>query len=356
MYESMTYEVILQRMIDRVHSSNPNLDTREGSIIFNALAPVAVELTNAYIELNFILDSTFADTAPRDYLVLRAAERGLAPHPPSYAILRGEFNVDVPIGARFSLANEALNYVVLSEIEPGAFRLRCETIGSTGNDGIGQLIPIDYIDGLSSAQLVSVLTPGEDEEETEAFRKRYLASLSSETFGGNVKDYQEKTNALPGVGGAKVYPVWDGGGTVRLSIIASDYTAPTSDLIEAVQEAIDPTSNQGEGAGIAPIGHVVTVTGVSSVDVDIVTDITYQDDWDWEDIKDYAQEAVDSYFNELAQGWADADSLIVRISQIETRFLELPGVVDIANTKLNGLAQNLALGADEIPVRGELHD
>ena len=37
-YENMTYELILQRMMDRVSLQYPNLDTREGSILFNALA------------------------------------------------------------------------------------------------------------------------------------------------------------------------------------------------------------------------------------------------------------------------------------------------------------------------------
>ena len=43
MYESMTYEVILQRMLERVREKYPDLDTREGSVIYDALAPAAVE-------------------------------------------------------------------------------------------------------------------------------------------------------------------------------------------------------------------------------------------------------------------------------------------------------------------------
>jgi uncharacterized phage protein gp47/JayE len=104
MYEEMTYDFILQRMLNRVNSQNANLDTREGSIIYNALAPAAVELTNAYIQLDFILNSTFADTASRDYLIQRAAERGLAPYAKTYAILQGEFNIDVPIGQGSALS------------------------------------------------------------------------------------------------------------------------------------------------------------------------------------------------------------------------------------------------------------
>ncbi len=56
MYENITYEVILQRMLDRVPN---NIDKREGSIIYNALAPAAVELQNMYIEFDAILNEAF---------------------------------------------------------------------------------------------------------------------------------------------------------------------------------------------------------------------------------------------------------------------------------------------------------
>ena len=78
---------------------------------------------------------------------------------------------------------------------------------------------------------------------------------------------------------------------------------PVSDLIESVQTAVDPTTNQGKGVGFAPIGHVVTVTGVTTETVDIVTEVTYQEGWDWNDVKSYAEAAVDAYFTELAQAW-----------------------------------------------------
>ena len=46
MFENYTYEKILNDMLDRVPDS---LDKRQGSIIYNALAPAAVELQNMYI-------------------------------------------------------------------------------------------------------------------------------------------------------------------------------------------------------------------------------------------------------------------------------------------------------------------
>ena len=344
MYEDVTFEVILSRMLDKVLEQNPNIDTREGSIIYNALAPAAVELQNMYIQLDTILNESFADTETRDYLIKRCAERGVNVEPATYAIRQGEFtptSLDVPIGSRFSL--NTLNYIVTEKVSDGVYKLQCETAGYDGNEEFGSLIPIEYIEGLLTATLADVLVPGEDEEDTEHLRLRYYDSLNSQAFGGNITDYKEKVNSIDGVGGVKVYPVWNGGGTVKLVLIDATYGVPSATLISNVQTAIDPTQNQGTGVGLAPIGHVVTVVGCASTTVNIATNITLQTGWNWEDVLPYLQDCIDDYFNELSADWDSSDNIIVRISQIETRLLDLTGVLDIADTTLNGVAQNLAI-------------
>lgn len=340
----MTYEEILQRMLDRVSN---DIDKREGSIIYDALAPCAAELAQLYVELEQFLNECFADTAGREYLIKRAAERGLYPKPATCAVLAARFNTEVPLGTRFSL--DGLNYSVTAENA-----VTCETAGTEGNRHFGRLIPIDYVEGLETAEITSLLIPGEDDEDTEAFRSRYLSGLNTSAFGGNITDYKQKTCSLDGVGGVKVYPVWNGGGTVKMVIISSEYSAPSSELIEMVQNTIDPTGD-GQGIGIAPIGHIVTVEGVSAVAVNITATITYEDGWDYVSCKDYIEEAAEDYLAELRAQWADSGSIIVRISQLETRILGCPGVVDITDTELNGAEVNLTLGADEIPVRGEIN-
>jgi uncharacterized phage protein gp47/JayE len=97
---------------------------------------------------------------------------------------------------------------------------------------------------------------------------------------------------------------------------------------------------------------VATVTGVTEDVIDIAVTITYAPGWDWSALQPYAEAAVDAYFLELRQGWQDETQIIVRISQIESRFLNLAGVVDITGTTLDGIAANKTLGVNEIPERG----
>ena len=169
MYENQTYEKILDRMLARAGG----LDTREGSLVWYAGAPAAAELQNLYIELDTVLRESFADTASRDYLVLRARERGLSPYPASSAVLALSVQPEgltLPLGTRFSIGE--LNYTV-TQNENG-HQLTCETPGAAGSRQAGNVIPIEYVPGLESAAVAALLIPGEDEEDTESFRRRYL--------------------------------------------------------------------------------------------------------------------------------------------------------------------------------------
>lgn len=401
MYEHLTYEVLLQKMIDCALSHNEQLDSREGSVLWLGQAPAAVELQNLYIALDNILKETFADTASRPYLILRAKERGLSPLPASAAVLQMKItpvSLKLPIQTRFSIGH--LNYYVSEFLGEGTYSITCETVGEIGNDYAGPVIPIEYVEGLETSSITSLLVPGEDEEDTEAFRQRYFNSLNTQAFGGNCADYIEKVNAIPGVGGVKVYRAWNGGvkphtlqppeatadwisglsgvsedvktwldavykasherlltvgGTVKLVIIASNFTVPSSTLVEQVQEAIDPVQDTGEGVGLAPIGHVVRVEGVQEDTINISFSLTYQSGWAWEDMQSYVQNTISKYLSSLAEDWAEQEeTLVVRISQLESRILAIQGVLDITNTKINGMAENYTLPVDHIPSLGNI--
>jgi uncharacterized phage protein gp47/JayE len=307
-----------------------------------------------YIELDEILNETFADTASREFLIRRCAERGISAEPATRAVRKGTFNIDVPIGSRFTL--ERLYFITTEKISDRNFKLICETPGSVGNFDSGTLLPVEYMAGLETALLTDVLIPGDDEETTEHLRSRYFRNFHSQAFGGNVADYIAKVSKLPGVGGCKVYPAWNGAGTVKVVIIDSQYHKPTDTLVEESQMAIDPDQNHGEGMGFAPIGHVVTVVPVDEAVIDVVLDVTYQTGWNWAAIKPHIEAVIDNYYSELSTQWAAGEALVVRISQIEARLLGLTGILDITGTMLNDAAQNIALGADCIPIRGELAD
>ena len=352
MYEEVTFELLLQRMLDRVPS---DLDKREGSVLYTALAPAAVELQNMYLELDKILNETFASTASRENLIKRAEERGLSPQSATPAVWKASLiGAEVPAGTRFYCGS--LNFTVQQKAEDGSYTLQCEQPGTQGNSAAGALTPVGYVQGLTSASLTELLIPGEDEEDTEAFRQRYLQSFDSNPCAGNTAYYRTFCHNLAGVGGVKVYPVWNGGGTVRLVLLNSEFQKPSDELIQQVQQAIDPPEQAGQGVGGAPIGHTVTVQPVQETTVNLSFSISYEEGWSFEDVSAQVEQAIDSYFLDLAKTWEESDGLTVRISWIESRILEVEGIVDVGNTLLNGEAANLSLASDFIPKRGQIDE
>lgn len=349
MYEEVTFESVLKRMLERIPES---IDKREGSIIWDALAPAAVEMQQMYIELDVILQETFADTASKEYLVKRAAERGLSLKEATYATLKGVFNINVPINSRFSVDDKF--YTVSEKISEGVFQLVCETAGAIGNKSFGKLIPLEYIDKLTSAELTELLIPGEEEETEEELRSRYYKSVSASAFGGNIADYKKWAGDIQGIGGAKIYPAWKGGGTVGIVIITSEFKSPSEELVNLVQEILDPVDYHGQGLGVAPIGHNVSVEGVKNVFIKIETSVSYLNGWDYDKTKDNINNAIEDYLNGLCKVWEGELRITVRVSQIEARLLNIQGIVDIQGTKINDLLENLVLDKDEIPVRGDV--
>lgn len=396
MYENETYEVILERMLDRV---SDQLDKRPSSLIYDTHSSTAIELQILYIELEYLIKNSYGDTAAREFLVMLCKDRGITPESATNAVLKGEFtptDIDVT-GQRFNIGS--LNYVVTEQIAPGQYQVVCETAGVIGNQYLGQMIPMEYIDGLETATLTEVLVPGEDEEETEALRQRYFDSFNEQAFGGNRAAYLEAVRKIDGVGDVKVTRVWNGdirpaemipgikvqtwynsvkdtldaevrawletvynaasekkltvGGTVLVTVVNSlDYGEASNVLLESIQTELDPVQNAGEGYGLAPIGHVVSVKSAEIVAVYVTTTVTFEEGSNWTNTKAAIEEVIKAYLLELRQEWAESSYLIVRVSQLETRILGVKGVIDITNTKINGSAENLSLGEYQVPTFG----
>lgn len=402
MADENSRDSILDRMLAEV---SDKLDKREGSIVYDALAPAAVEDANIYAALSMIQEEVYADTASYYYLAKRAAERGIYPKEATCAVCKMVVDpVDTPINIGDRFNRGTLNYSVIAAMDSGVYQISCETAGVVGNQQRGNLLLVESsndLNDMKSVELTEVLIPGEDEEDVEAFRERYFASMVNETFGGNKADYQEKINQIDGVGASKTVRMWERGynpskflpsnevaewfaqqsvetvgadvygwlsmvyacakeklftvgGTVRSYIISSEFQAPSATLVQNVQNLVDPDGSAGEGDGIAPIGHVVKVMGVRSKAIDISFTALYKAGTGFQALETLINKAIDNYFEELAESWSKEDNLVVRKSQIEARLILLDGILDISHTKLNGVGENLTLDEDVVPVRGDV--
>lgn len=342
----MTYEFILERMMNRVIADYPDLDTREGSMLFNALAPAAMELAIMYDELDNVLNESFIETASREYILRACTQMGIdtSEFDATYGTHKAHFNVEVPIGSRWN-CNEMYNYTVIEQLpnEDGfyTYELRCETAGTAPNAVTGTLTPIDFASPLLSvSELVGYLILGEDEFTDDKIVKFYLDFVNDSITDGNVAQYEYWCETFDGIGNYKVIPLWNGVNTVKVSILDANNDLAGSELIDDFQDYLDPDT-EGMGNGVAPIGAFVTVGTATKKNISVSANVKLKDGYSDTSV---ITTAIQNYFKSIA--YKDNKVGLYTIGAV---ILNVEGVDYITTLKLNNATSDIALGTEEIP-------
>ncbi len=361
MFENKTFSNILA---DMIAAAPDDIDTECGSIFYDAVAPVAAELAKLYAACGAAADDAFPDTASETALIRHAAALGIERIPATSMVIRGQFNMAIPSGSKFALGEYTFTVgeLIYSADDYYIYALTCDTAGAkTMATPLISMTPLSYIEGLTVAEAISVISFGKDEEDTESLRARVTSALTKVAYGGNIADYCNTVSAMDDVGGVKVYPAWNGGGTVKVVIQATYGGAPSAYLVTKVKTVLDPATDSGNGVGIAPIGHSVTVEGVSEYEVKVETLLTYKDGWSAESAAVLVIDAIKSYIAMLTSKWSESDALVLRISQLESYLLASGCIDDVTETKLYDadtmayVATNITLGENVVPVFGEVN-
>lgn len=364
-----TYQNLRQEMLDRVPDT---YDKRDTAPIPTAISPAAYALAGFYLSLDQVQRAAFIQTAVGESLDMLAVIGGLTRYPASAAVRLGIFNTAVPIGSRFSTINgtNSINFAVtaaatVEEPEEGFtyYQLTAETAGTIGNEYTGPILPITTIPGLTSAQITDILVPGDDTETDDAFRERLIEALNNRPFGGNIADYRQNVLAIDGVGGVQVYPTWNGGGTVKLSVLGADFLPASPTLVENVQNAIDPPPNQGLGLGLAPIGAKVTVAAPTELTVNVSATLMLAAGYAIGQVQEPVEQAIEAYLLSVRQEWdtntsstAVSYAADVYVARITAAIVGVTGVVNATNVQLNGGTADLILTetgeTQQVPVIG----
>lgn len=347
-----TFEQILTYLTNKIAEVRSTV----GSFTYMILSAVTFRLLDMESRFYALKQNMSVDTADDDAMDDLAKNRMIIRKQATVAIARGKFNIEIPEGSRFQVGQVVWVSGELIESDENYFYyvMTSEQTGSNVNKAIGQLTPITYIEGLNYAYIVEITIPAEDTETTESLRERYIASFNSKSFGGNKSSYKEYIANITGVGGCKVYPLKYGNGTVGITIIDSMYTVPSTELIENVQNAIDPDKN-GDGEGKAPIGAIVTVLGVENQNIKIGLKCQFESgsfvDWESE-----IRTIINTYFHSKNETWADSSEVVIRRAEIISALLESDKIVDVLELTINDGNNNLILNEDRLAYLNELEE
>ena len=351
-----TFEKILNRCLanDRL----VDVDKRVGSIIYDALAPVCLELAEAYVKMDILEEQTYLMTATGNNLDKRVYDYGISRRKATRALRIAEFkqykvdsqgnyvldennqriliDMEIETGIRFAIPENAeITYEYIGKTD-GYNILECEQLGTQGNEHLGTILPLIPILNLAQANIISTYKPAEDDETDTELRARAVASLNYGAFGGNIQDYIERVNAIDGVGQTKVFPAWQYNGSVLLSVVDPLYNPITDEFARNLKEQIDPEDSTGQGVGIAPIGHYVTITTPTRQDVDVALTIEFLKTETIETIQEEVERKIEEYFLSIRQSYGQDVNFTIYRARIIKKVLELEFVLNVTDVKLNG--------------------
>lgn len=369
-----TEENIMNRMLNKVPS---DIDKSEGSFIWDAQAPVAFMLSEAALWAQELLRRGFASTVASDRpdirsaeLDLRTAEHGItrreAVASSGSVLFTGKPGTTVPAGTYVATpadegsGESSVEYVttsgvMLSDSGTGTAPIRAVMPGSMGNvpAGVIQLM-MTSVSGVTSVTNPEPTRSGTDTESDQSLLERFYAKVRSQGTSGNKAQYMQWANEIAGVGGVEVAPLWKGPGTVGLYLIDTDKRAASQDIVNAVQQYIDP-SQDGQGEGVAPAGPVITVMPAAEVAIDISVKVqrTQEQPSTMEEIRKLIEDGVRTYLQQIAFNRKDP---LVRYTRIAAVLLDIPIIVDYSDLTINGHTeqQNIEIGSGQVAVLGKV--
>ena len=343
-------ETIHRRMLEK---APPGIDTSEGSFFWDTTRPGAIEKAQlVQFTLQNLLQIFFVQTSYGQYLDYLGQVRGVTrlPATPSTGKVKftGQPGTVINAGTRVSTQSSANSSAIIFETtESGVINEQgevtvsavCTEAGTIGNVPAGTIVlMVEPVEGVTSVTNPEPFTGGTDVEDDDAFRERILDARRLPITSGNKHHYRYWAMEVPGIGDAKVFPTWNGPGTVKVIIIDANKRAASPELIAAVAEHIEESR---------PIGAAVTVDTATEKQIDITADVTLIDGYTIQQVQQSYREAVVDFFNEIA-----FVEDYVSYAQLGRMLLQIPGVMDYANLLINGSINNVMLNEEEIAIAG----
>ena len=352
-----SFEQILDRTLSNELLSD--IDKREGSIVYDTLAPVCMELADAYVKMDILESQLSLLTATGTNLDNRAYEQGMAREQATQAERIGTFkkyqvdeqtgeyvkdendnkiliDMDIPEGSRFvSPENDNIIYEFIGKDDKDENILRCETYGTIGNEYMGTILPLTAIPDLVEAKITGTHIPAQDTENDDELRTRVVNKLNSLSFGGNIDSYIEKVSGIDGVGTCKVFPAWQYNGSVLLSVVDSSYEPITQSFADRIKEEIDPEESSGKGVGFAPIGHYVTITTPIKSNVKVQFHLDLEAGVTPGNVQEECERRIEEYFNSVRHNFGQDNTLGIYRARIIDTIIEIPEVLNITDVLLN---------------------
>ena len=358
MYEAYTYEYLLEDVLANAPS---DIDTRQGAIFFDSVSGILIKIAKLYTDLDMVFELTSLTKATGEHLDEKAGEHGVTRLPATSCCYYVSFVGTQPdMGERF-FANGF--YFTLMQNDENENYLRAEAPGTAANQILPgtPAVPMNNIEGLTSATIGVIMKIGTDEESDKQLRGRVQEKIAGPAENGNRQHYKTWCESTPdgNVGRARIVPLWEGPNTVKGIIINRLGLPADADTILAVQNYVDPDNDgdgrgDGLGEGVANLGAHFTAFAPVPLEISVEFSAVLTTGSTQQQAQEQATAAITAYLKTLALETPENQNLVVRIATIGATINTLPAVLDYSNLTLNGEPTNIEPTNDEVAVLEEV--
>ena len=346
-YESQ--QTILDRMLGRISG----LSTIEGSTTYIQHSPVTIELENIKLQMDEIVNRnniiSAYENGYEDEVVKYAEADGVDRKQSHYSVGNQTFfgtpNTVVPVGTKFGDEANGRMYETLTNgtIDNNG---KCTVLSKSCDNGVKynadpselNYLPI-AISGVTGTTNEEKFTGGTNIESIDDLFYRHQLKVRNPATSGNKYHYEQWALEVNGVGYAKCVPAEEigKGGIVRVIIATSEKRKASNELIQKTYNHINEERPVLSGTleVVTVEEKMINITG--NVEIDTNTTLNM--------VQNTFKEELEEYFKEDVY-----DNKKISIAKIQSILINIAGVKDCTDIKINGNSSNLTLGNEEIAI------
>ena len=344
-----TSQEIQERMLVNV---SEDYDTSEGSFIYDALKPAAIEFENQQKEVETVrnkldIENLTDDELTRFVYTRTGINRKRATKANGVVIISGSVGSSIHVGDLVS--DGYINFISLEEKTIGesgqmTVLVECEEYGSVGNATANSItvFPVT-IQGLVDVYNQNAFTNGYDAESDDALRQRYYDKLQRPGKAGNKYHYREWAMEVTGTGDARVFPRYNGPLSVKVVVIDSNKQPADGDLIESIKQHIEEEM---------PFGVTdLSVISASALNIHLTVTLSIVDGYIESNVIETIKANITRYLKEIA-----FTSTFVSYAKIGSIIIDSEGVLDYENLLLNGGTSNVPIQDEQVAIMGGVNE
>lgn len=360
MFEDMTTQKLKEQVLEEIQPAL-GISTMAGSFADAVAGPLCRQVSGFYQVVRAVPSMLFVDPSSGTFLDLVGGDyfnltRRAGTKARCSVTFTGAAGTVIRAGTRF-LTGTGLEFSLLSAVTIGSGgsavgELEAAEEGSAYNIAPGSLskmyVNLVGLDGFVNDQAQG----GTDTESDEALYQRIDEARKRPDTSGNGWDYRAWCLEVAGVGEVKVVELPDGPGTVGVTVVDSNYQAPSEEILEAVEANIQKYRPVGasvtvEAAEELPISVTAAVVVSGTTAEAVGTELETR-------LADYCRTLIQQKYQTVYYVSESDTAYTLYYNRVLALLLTIDGVQNFTTLTVNGGTADMTIPAGSVPTVGEV--